>query len=1140
MNSTFSYALTATFFCAAFTFAESEFQTSPGYPAIQVPKELKLALFADERQVTDPTALCLDSQNRVYVAETHRWRKQVQDIRHGQGQLKERVEGDISCWTTDDRIAYHKKWSGKAFLPWEEYTTDAEKIRRLEDTDGDGKADRSHYYRDDFNDPLSGTAGGIIERDGTVYFANIPGIYALRDLDGDGVAEEVKTLADGFGCRVSFSGHDLNGFAFGPDGKLYWSIGDRGYHVEKEGQIFSRADSGAVFRCYPNGSGFEVVYHRLRNPKEIVFDEFGNLFTVDNDYDNGDRERIVYLVEHGDAGWQMGHQTIASFGNVVYKYAKPKTATLKEREDPWMAEQMWKPRQQGQPAYILPPVALAPNGPCGLAYNPGVTALPARYQSTFFVASYVGSVGKSKVEAFRLKPDGGGFGLASSQPFIKGMAATDLDWGADGKLYISDFIGGWLKTNKGRIWTLSEEEQLQRADLLEVASLLQEGFAKREEEELGELLGHRDQRIRQRAQFELATREPEAAYAVFAPATVQKENLLKRLHAIWGIGQMKLEGGDAESLFLALLLDDEEEVRANAARTLGWVPELVPSFREVLWSLLEDSSPRVASLAALTLANEGAPESTPAALELLAVNQDRDLYVRHGAIMMLTRCASATELGLLTSHHSPFVRLGAVVALRRQKAQEIDRFFDDPIAAVREEAVRGAYDENIETALPQLADRALMIAQSIGAENEFYPLAAKRAIYAAWRVGRPKDMEAVTSIAANSTIDLRVRRDALVALLDWNEPPVADPVVGTAVPLPAGRTRMSKENLGSALLLWQLLPRDSVAAQGELMELALKLSQQVEQRIPSIQLGALAKGERLPREARELAARLMAKEERGSELHKMVLAELLQDGDAALRSYAREAFLSIDRKAALVSLAEALTSEKTTIEEKQLTLRILGNEQSKVSNKALKKTLSLATQGKLPRAIVLDAIMAAESADSPQVREALASFRRSLPVGEPLAEWFAACVEGGNASQGEDVYLNHGAAQCVRCHVMDGVGGKVGPDLSTIGREHDKEYLLRSLLTPSSEVAEGFGMGSVTLKDGSTVSGFVLADDDEGHAKLRVGEEVRTISKEDIASRTEPISSMPPMSALLSKEQARDLVAYLATRVDDQAAEKHK
>ncbi|MBT7214352.1 MAG: heme-binding protein, partial [Verrucomicrobia bacterium] len=244
---------------------------------ITIPEGLTLNRFADKNQVQNATAICIDAQNRVYIAETNRWRVQVQDIRHGGRFLRDRVNGDISNMTLDDRTAFHKKWSGKQndFLKWEEFTKDSEVIKLLEDTDGDGVSDKTTIYRGDFNAPLAGPSGGLIEKDGTVYFAMIPGVYSLKDTNNDGKAEEVKTLVNGFGVRVSFSGHDLNGFAWGPDGKLYWSIGDRGYHVEQDGKAFARPDSGGVFRANPDGSEFEEFYINLRNPKEIVFDEFG-------------------------------------------------------------------------------------------------------------------------------------------------------------------------------------------------------------------------------------------------------------------------------------------------------------------------------------------------------------------------------------------------------------------------------------------------------------------------------------------------------------------------------------------------------------------------------------------------------------------------------------------------------------------------------------------------------------------------------------------------------------------------------------------------------------------------------------------------------------------------------------------------
>lgn len=1116
---------------------------SKDFPKVTIAPELTLDRFADNTQIANPTALCIDGQGRVFASETHRWRVQVQDIRHGGPNnkfLRDRVLGDISSMTLEDREAFHKKWSGvdKDYLTWDQFDDQAETIILLEDTTGDGKADRRIPFRDDFNAPLAGPSGGLIEKDGTVYFAMIPGIYSLRDLDGDGKAEEVKTLVTGFGVRVSFSGHDMNGFAFGPDGKLYWSIGDRGYHVEQNGKTFARPDSGAIFRSNPDGSDFEVFAFNLRNPKEIVFDEFGNLFTVDNDYDHGDRERIVYVVEHGDSGWREGHQTFVSFSDYAFNHIGPKPPRKEDQLDPWMNEGLWEPRHDRQPAYILPPIANTINGPCGLAYNPGGTTFPERFAKNFFVVSYVAAPDRCLIENFSLKPDGAGFALKETSTFLKGIAMTDLDWGYDGKMYISDYGGGWERPNNSNIYTLYDPKRLADPLVQEVKQLFAKGIPTLAPDKLFDLLAHPDQRVRQRAQFALAERGNKSR-PLFEKAIATDQPLLRRLHGLWGLGQLAANDPAALQPLAALLKDSEVEVRANAARTLGTHPTLLEPYRAQLIALLHDPSLRVVSLAALALANHGHQSAVNHAIAMLLANDDKDVVVRHGGIMILAECSPPALLLQMTSNKSPAVRRAAVVALRRQEAPEIAAFFDDEDTSVRQEAIRGAYEQRITEAFPALSKRAVAIAKRVTPEVKYHPLSARRAIYAAWTLARPEDLAVVTSIANDPAIDFRVRRDAFLALLDWNIPPTPDPVTAFVHPLPANRTALTGATAEMLEPYFDAAATDERAS--KLLPWALKLTKQEKLPVSKEHLASYLTNQETPEEARLLALDLLAARQKATDQWKKTLEALSSDKSDKIRSQAREILLRLNPDAkALALFAQTLDNEKSSITEKQLTLQTLGKLTGPEAAKIIKANLDKLIANQVQPGIALDIVLAAEASDDPEVKSALAAFRAGLPQDDPLAEWKRLCQTGGDIESGMTIFFGHGTAQCQRCHTMNGVGGDVGPELAAIGKSKDANYLLRALLDPQAEVAEGYGVGSLTLKDGSVIGGNLLPNDKDGNARVMVGEELKRIPQNQIASRSQPVSAMPPMAGILTPHEMRDLLAFLTSCKEDKTDDGHK
>jgi putative heme-binding domain-containing protein len=187
--------------------------------------------------------------------------------------------------------------------------------------------------------------------------------------------------------------------------------------------------------------------------------------------------------------------------------------------------------------------------------------------------------------------------------------------------------------------------------------------------------------------------------------------------------------------------------------------------------------------------------------------------------------------------------------------------------------------------------------------------------------------------------------------------------------------------------------------------------------------------------------------------------------------------------------------------------------------------------GKCPASRQLDLLEAVKSrsADLPALAEKLNAFEapRAPFAATPAA--FTECLEGGSSAAGKEIVKEHLAANCIACHRFDSKeGSNVGPLLSTIGAQKDRKYLLESLVSPMATVAPGYGMVVVSLKDGKSLSGSLVSKDDKNVVlRMADGKEAKTDAAQ-IAGMTDPISVMPPMSAILTKRELRDVVAYLA------------
>ncbi len=424
----------------------------------QLADGLTLKVWGVDSLVADPVSIDVDDYGKLYYTRTVRQKHSEFDIRgHQDWELRSIALKDIE----EKRAFLHtvlapENSANNTWLEdlnhdgshdWKDMTVEKEQVFRLEDTDGDGVADLSQRMVNDFNDEVTDAAGAVLKHGDDLFVGIGPDMWRIQDTNGDGLADKKTSISHGYGIHVGFSGHGMSGLEVGPEGKLYWQIGDIGFNgTGPDGKKYEHPNSGVIVRSNPDGSDFEIFAYGNRNMHEFVFDEYGNFISVDNDGDHpGENERLVYVVDGSDTGWRINWQ----FG----KYRDPENNTYKV----WMDEKMYKPRFEGQAAYILPCIANYINGPTGMLYNPG-TALGPEWKNTFFAGEFVGNPARSGVHAFKLKPKGATFELGETKKILGNVLATGIDFGPDGAMYLADWIDGWGTKDYGRIWKLDGKE----------------------------------------------------------------------------------------------------------------------------------------------------------------------------------------------------------------------------------------------------------------------------------------------------------------------------------------------------------------------------------------------------------------------------------------------------------------------------------------------------------------------------------------------------------------------------------------------------------------------------------------------------------------------------------------------------------
>ncbi len=390
--------------------AAAQMNPAESLKALKAGEGLSAQTFASEPMFGNPCDMDVDSKGRVWVTEGWNYRGS-----------KLRPAGD--------------------------------RIMVLEDTDGDGKADKAHVF---YQGPEINSALGICVLGDKVIVSCAPNVLLFEDKDGD-------LKADG-PPKVLFSGisgvqhdHAIHTFTFGPDGKLYFNFGNAGKQlktadgkpvIDLAGNEVADKNNpyrqGMVFRCDLEGTDLknvETLAWNFRNNYEVAVDSFGTLWQSDNDDDGNRGVRINYVMEYGN----YGYQDESNNGGWQAEWAKAQARGATDDLRPFYH---WHQFDPGVVPNLLQTGAGSPTGIC--VYEGKL--LPQQFWGQMIHCE----PGANVVRAYPVSNDGAGY-KASIVNIIKSdtdrwFRPADVCVAPDGSLMVADWydpgVGGHATGDK--------------------------------------------------------------------------------------------------------------------------------------------------------------------------------------------------------------------------------------------------------------------------------------------------------------------------------------------------------------------------------------------------------------------------------------------------------------------------------------------------------------------------------------------------------------------------------------------------------------------------------------------------------------------------------------------------------------------
>ena len=998
-------------------------------PPMVVPPGYEVELVAGPPLVRHPIMASFDDRGRLYVAESAGLNLKADDL------LKQ--------------------------LP--------NSLRRLEDSDGDGRFDQSTVFADKMTFPQ-----GALWHRGAVYTASPPSIWRLVDADDDGVAEVREEIVNKFG----FTGNaaDIHGCFLGPDGRIYWCDGRHGHDLEaRDGQPARKGLAARVFSSRLDGSDVEIFCGGgMDNPVEVAFTAEGEMLGTMTFY-NPDQQRHDALVHFVWGG--------------VYPKKHPCTSEF---------------RRTGE---LMPALSVfGVTAPSGLTYYAG-RQLGDDFQGNFFSTHF----NTHKVVRHRLARDGGSF-RSQDEDFLVSTSPdfhpTDVLEDADGSLLVID-TGGWFRigcptSQVAKPDILGGIYRVRRKDAAKVADPrgLKLPWKQAKPLELAARLGDPRPAVRGRAIDELAQRG-EAALSILEDFDLLEaiSGPVAERNLVWALAQIK--SPEAQLMVREAMAAPDMSVRLAAVRSVGSARDQQAIGK--LKTLVVEDEPAIRREAATALGRIGHAAAVPALLASLRAGGDR--FVEHAAIYALIEINdhSSTVAGL--SDPTPQVRRGALIALDQM-----------PDGRLTQELVTPLLDTG-DVALQQAALE--VINRRLGWSEQIVGLLA----------GWLQDMEPSPERAAMLRGSLLAfRNDPKIQKLVADS--LAEPKTSTAVRLLLLET-MARSELHQWPPAWsQQLERSLRSAEGPVLRQAVATAAASGLDHFAERLLELAGDAKQPVELRvaALAAAARSKEPLAAEGFELLIGQLNDHTPPLMRLEAgtalATAMLTSDQ---LASLAKHLGQSGPL----ELPVLIAAFERTADAavGKALLAALEISPglvslpEGRLRQ------VLARYPGEVQQAAEPLLKrlFAAAADDRQQLAE-LEKQLGGGDSARGKHVFFSKKTA-CNACHRIAGQGESIGPDLSKIGEVRTPRDLLEAIVLPSMSFARGFESYTVSTRSGQIYTGVIGRETAEC-IYLRTPQRAEIRIERDAIEEMAPsrVSVMPQgLDKTMTAEELRDLVAYLKT-----------